>query len=235
MGSIGAESSFLCILLGHEADLLVRRSCNAELNFWFQLSVVGYYSAWMLLYDELQGGIAPTSTGELRGGAAVTTVPASGGIPGQFVCAAEPSARQPGLRILLVDDNALNLSAGQAMMSRFGHHIDTAAGGVEAIDAIQSRTYDLVLMDVRMPGMDGPETAHRIRRLPMRQPRIIALTASASAKDRSACRNAGMDGYLLKPLRPPAMVELLVKEQQLAGGAAPETPDSHVKMFAHGR
>jgi CheY-like chemotaxis protein len=159
--------------------------------------------------------------------------PASSGIPGQFVPTDEPVARWPNLRILLVDDNALNLSAGQAMMSRFGHQIDTAANGVEAIQAVVGGGYDLVLMDVRMPGMDGPETADRIRRLDLRQPRIIALTASASAKDRSACRNAGMDGYLLKPLRSPALVELLDQEQQIAGTVGPGPKNDAARMLAH--
>jgi CheY-like chemotaxis protein len=138
------------------------------------------------------------------------------------------------LRILLVDDNALNLSAGQAMISRFGHQIDTAANGGDAIKAVLCGNYDLVLLDVRMPDMDGPETARRIRRLDLRQPRIIALTASASSRDRLACRNAGMDGYLLKPLRRPALVQLLDAEQDIADKPGPASTERRPRIFAHG-
>ena len=89
------------------------------------------------------------------------------------------------------------------MISRLGHAVDSVADGIAVVEAVLSSNYDVVLMDVHMPLMDGLEATRRIRRLPppFRQPLIVALTASASAADRVACTEVGMDDYLSKPLR----------------------------------
>ncbi|MBL9192605.1 MAG: response regulator [Opitutaceae bacterium] len=107
------------------------------------------------------------------------------------------------LSILLVEDNPVNQRVGQLMLGRFGYRCDLAANGREAVEAVARRHYDLVLMDVHMPEMDGIQAAREIcsRWLPGQRPRIIALTASASPVDREQCLQAGMDAFLSKPVR----------------------------------
>jgi CheY-like chemotaxis protein len=89
------------------------------------------------------------------------------------------------------------------LIARDGHHIVTVADGESAITAVQSNVFDVILMDINMPVMDGFEATARIRALGGRihQPRIVALTASVSAADRRRAAEAGMDGYLSKPIR----------------------------------
>ena len=88
------------------------------------------------------------------------------------------------------------------MISRLGHQVDTVGDGVAVLSALTRTTYDIILMDVHMPLLDGLAATTRIRLLEsIRQPVIIALTASASAADRLACFQVGMDDYVTKPLR----------------------------------
>ncbi len=123
--------------------------------------------------------------------------------------AAGPPA--PRLRILLAEDNPVNQRVGRLMLDKLGHHVDVAANGAEAVQAVHELAYDVVLMDVHMPQMDGLEATRRIRaELPQqRQPRIVAMTASALAEDREACHGAGMDGYLAKPVRAAELAAVL--------------------------
>jgi CheY-like chemotaxis protein/HPt (histidine-containing phosphotransfer) domain-containing protein len=95
------------------------------------------------------------------------------------------------------------------MLERLGHRADVVANGVEAVRAVTAAPYDLVLMDVQMPDMDGLEATRRIRAqvAPDRQPRIVALTANAMSEDRDRCLDAGMDDYRAKPVRPEALAE----------------------------
>jgi PAS domain S-box-containing protein len=104
--------------------------------------------------------------------------------------------------LLVVEDNAVNLEVIQQMLSRLGYSADIATTGQEALDAFETSNYELVLMDVQMPVMDGLEATRRLRAdLPKeRQPRIVALTANAMRGDESKCLDAGMDGYLAKPV-----------------------------------
>lgn len=108
------------------------------------------------------------------------------------------------LRILLVEDHPANQKMTQFMLSKFGYEIHIVANGQSAVDALLARPYDLVLMDLQMPGMDGLETSRCIRRLADRihQPRIVAMTANSLGSDREACFGAGMDDFLPKPVRP---------------------------------
>ncbi|MFI5954591.1 response regulator [Cryptosporangium sp. NPDC051539] len=107
------------------------------------------------------------------------------------------------LRILLAEDNPVNQKVAQLMLAKQGHRVDTAADGAEAVAAVHRAPYDVVLMDVQMPNMDGLEATRRIRAElpPDRQPHIIAMTASVLVEDKAACRAAGMDSYLPKPVR----------------------------------
>jgi len=127
------------------------------------------------------------------------------------------------LRILLAEDNPSNLKLACLMLGKFGYRTDVACNGREAVSALAARPYDLVLMDVQMPEMDGLEATGLIRSdLPAaRQPRIIALTAHASVEDRDRCLEAGMDDFLTKPLRIDALVAALRRIPSAALAAAP--------------
>jgi CheY-like chemotaxis protein len=107
------------------------------------------------------------------------------------------------LRILLAEDNAVNRKLALRLLERMGHQADVAEDGQAAVDALETADYDLILMDVQMPRLDGLEATRRLRaRWPGRQLRIVGLTANAMAGDREECLAAGMDDYVSKPIRP---------------------------------
>jgi CheY-like chemotaxis protein/anti-sigma regulatory factor (Ser/Thr protein kinase) len=116
----------------------------------------------------------------------------------------EMAARMP-MRILLAEDNPVNRNVALRMLAGFGYDADIALNGVEAVALAQEGHYDLVLMDVQMPLLDGLEATRRIRRLlaPRDQPRIVAVSANAMREDTEAALRAGMDGYVLKPISIP--------------------------------
>jgi PAS domain S-box-containing protein len=119
----------------------------------------------------------------------------------------EPEAAKPtasSLRILLAEDNAVNQKVALRLLAQLGYRADVAANGLEALETVERQTYDVVLMDVQMPEMDGLEASRRIcGRWPAgSRPRIVAMTANAMREDREACFAAGMDDYLAKPIRP---------------------------------
>lgn len=119
-------------------------------------------------------------------------------------------AAAPGLRVLLVEDHAINALLATAMLNREGCVVDPAAGGPEALAAVAVGDYDLILMDMRMPGMTGPETAQQMRRQGITTP-IVALTANTFEDDRQACLDAGMDDFLVKPLTGDALRRVLTR------------------------
>jgi signal transduction histidine kinase/ActR/RegA family two-component response regulator len=107
-----------------------------------------------------------------------------------------------GLRILVAEDNAVNQILVKAILDRMGHFSDVVGNGLEALRQLQAAHYDLVLMDMQMPEMDGVAATRSIRRLPgpERLIPIVAMTANAMAEDREACLAAGMDDYVSKPV-----------------------------------
>jgi CheY-like chemotaxis protein/anti-sigma regulatory factor (Ser/Thr protein kinase) len=119
-------------------------------------------------------------------------------------------AAAPGRRILLVEDNPINALLARALLTREGCSVDHATRGDEAISAVKVGTYDLILMDMRMPGLNGEETARALRKLGITTP-IVALTANAFEDDRHACLAAGMNDFLVKPLSPDALRAMLIR------------------------
>jgi PAS domain S-box-containing protein len=119
----------------------------------------------------------------------------------------EHATRHP-LRILLVEDNAVNQKLALRLLAQMGYGVDVAGNGLEALEAVERQRYDLILMDVQMPEMDGLEATRRIvADVPSeRRPWIVAMTANAMEGDREACLDAGMNGYISKPIRVPELV-----------------------------
>jgi signal transduction histidine kinase/DNA-binding response OmpR family regulator len=127
------------------------------------------------------------------------------------------------LRILLVEDNPVNQKVALRMLESFGYGADLADDGLAAVEAVTRKTYDLVLMDVQMPTLDGLEATRRIRRLPLRpQPRIFAMTASVLDSERQACIDAGMERHIAKPIRRQQLGEVL---REIAADRAAATQD----------
>ena len=125
-------------------------------------------------------------------------------------------AREPSssLRVLLAEDNLVNQRLACRLLEKRGHSVAVAANGLEALQAVEKESFDLVFMDVQMPVMDGFEATAAIRKREepsgMRLP-IVALTAHAMKGDREKCLAAGMDGYISKPIRPQELDEVLRK------------------------
>ncbi|HEY7216333.1 MAG TPA: ATP-binding protein [Thermoanaerobaculia bacterium] len=125
-------------------------------------------------------------------------------------------ARGRPLRILLADDDLVGQHVILALLAHLGYKADVAFNGKEVLEALASQPYDVVLMDIQIPEIDGLETARRIRQLPAaRQPRIFALTAYAMSGDRERCLAAGMDGFISKPVR-------LAQLEEALGEAVPQ-------------
>ncbi len=106
-------------------------------------------------------------------------------------------------RALVVDDNPVNRLIAERMLQRVGVRVDTASGGVEAVERVRSGLYDIVFMDCSMPEVDGYEATRRIRGLagPQREVTVVAMTAFAGPEAEAECRDAGMDDYISKPVR----------------------------------
>jgi PAS domain S-box-containing protein len=130
------------------------------------------------------------------------------------------------LRILLAEDNVVNQKVALRLLEQMGYRADVAADGVEAVAAVERQAYDVVLMDVQMPELDGFEASREInRRWPgARRPRLVAMTANAMEGDRERCMAAGMDDYVAKPIRPEELVTALRRcrrRPEPGPGAAP--------------
>jgi PAS domain S-box-containing protein len=156
------------------------------------------------LYNALLGALTHSAAG------APVAEPALGGGGG---------ADSSPLRILLAEDNAVNQKVALALLRRLGYRADVAWNGLEALAALERQRYDVVLMDVQMPELDGLDASRRIReRWPAgARPRIIAMTANALLEDREACFAAGMDDYVAKPIRPEELAEALDRARPLGG------------------
>jgi CheY-like chemotaxis protein/HPt (histidine-containing phosphotransfer) domain-containing protein len=119
------------------------------------------------------------------------------------------------LRILLAEDNVINQQVALSFLERLGYRADVAANGLEALQSLRRQPYDVVLMDVQMPEVDGLEATRRIRQefAAEAQPHIIAMTANAMGRDREACLVVGMEDYISKPVQVGELVAALSKCQ----------------------
>ena len=135
----------------------------------------------------------------------------------------EASSGAAPLRILLAEDNEVNQKVAIRLLERLGHRADVAGNGREALTRLEHASYDVVLMDVQMPEMDGLEASRAIcARWPAgRRPRIVALTAEAMQGDREKCLAAGMDDYIVKPVTLNQLGEALAKCSPSGGAATP--------------
>ena len=114
------------------------------------------------------------------------------------------------LKILVAEDNAINQKLALLLLERMGYRADIVANGIEAIDALDRQTYDIILMDVHMPEMDGLAATREIcRTWQTQKPYIVAMTANAMHGDREQCMQAGMDGYISKPIRVNELIHAL--------------------------
>ena len=112
-------------------------------------------------------------------------------------------AERMPLRVLLAEDNLINQQVGIRLLAKLGYRADVAANGEEVLEALRRQPYDLVLMDVQMPEMDGLEATRQIQAEwpPTERPYIVALTAHAHDEARRLCEEAGMEDYITKPVR----------------------------------
>jgi FOG: CheY-like receiver len=114
------------------------------------------------------------------------------------------------LKILLAEDHPVNQTLAVALLEKMGYQVDVAEHGIAVLDALARKKYDLILMDISMPEMDGYETTkHIIERYGNARPRIVAMTANAMKGDKEQALQIGMDDYITKPIQIPRLVEVL--------------------------
>ncbi len=153
---------------------------------------------------EGMGGTISVESKHYGGSTFSFRIPAIPSEPPQESHTARPLGRPTlaDLRILLVEDNAVNQMLAMSMLRKLGASAELAQDGQECVDKVRSGDYDLVLMDIQMPRMDGVAATRAIRQIAgIRQPRIVALTANAMDSDRQACLDAGMEDFLSKPFQ----------------------------------
>ena len=144
------------------------------------------------------------------------------------------------LHVLLAEDNPVNQRITQLLLRRLGHLVDVVSDGLQAVDAVSRTSYDVVLMDVQMPRLDGLGATRTIRSRGSRdQPAIVALTSGDLAEDRAACTAAGMDAFLMKPLTLAALGTALAAVSAAGDGpsdtAIDQPPQAHPELPGTGR
>ena len=197
---------------------LFQRFGQAEASTTRQYGGTGLGLAISKRLAELMGGaMSVESDGPGRGStfcfrivAKAVPMPSAVGAAAKTKIDPTMAERHP-LRILLADDNAVNQKLAVRLLSQMGYRPDVVVNGIEAVESVERQAYDVVLMDVQMPEMDGLDATRRIRALGGVRAgvRIVAMTANAMQGDREMCLQAGMDDYLTKPIRVESLVEAL--------------------------
>lgn len=177
---------------------------------------------------ELMGGHITVDSSEGQGSVFTLDIPVQTREESESLFSDSTAPRQPDdsperpstLRVLVVDDHPVNQKLAQALLQRMGHEVSQAGNGLEALAQLRHQVFDLVLMDLHMPEMDGLECVRAIRQLPdpARHTRVIALTADAQESTRRETQAAGFDHFLTKPLRVRDLQELLAP-----AGPAPQS------------
>jgi CheY-like chemotaxis protein len=129
-----------------------------------------------------------------------------------------PEAAGRALKVLAIDDDITNLRVLDFLARKLGHSLSTASSGSEGLDRLQAETFDVLLLDLRMPGMDGFEVARQIRQRGLRLP-IVAVTADASETARQMARSSGMDAFMTKPIKRAELASML--ESLALAGSGP--------------
>ncbi len=191
----GHDSLPLVMLSAKAKSALEIKEVSAEFSAFLN-KPVHHYQLTNVLVELIRDGLSTTADPR-------SSIPSFSHFPISAITQTElPLAQTLPLRILLVEDIAVNQKIATQMLQRLGYRADVANNGLEALEALQRQIYDVIFMDVQMPEMDGLETTQRIRqdsRLSL-QPWIIAMTAHARAEDRQACLQVGMDDYVSKPV-----------------------------------
>ena len=172
----------------------------------------------------------PATRSELFDGL-MTTLSSAKRANGPTTPSSEPEQAARPLRILLAEDNPVNQRVAATVLHRRGHEVEIAATGAQALESVTRDSYDLILMDVEMPEMDGLEATRRIRALEAEtggHVPIIAMTAHAMRGDKEKCLEAGMDGYLPKPIRQQELLQLV---ENLATPPTPPPPNAPEGLF----
>ncbi len=138
------------------------------------------------------------------------------------------------VRVLLAEDNAVNQQVAVALLSKRGYQVVPVTDGLQAVEAVRREAFDIVLMDIQMPEMDGLEATRAIRTVPdFADLPIVALTAHAFAAERQRCRDAGMNDFLAKPFKPEDLFRLVDRWTGEAGTGAERNPNTEEKPMTH--
>ncbi|HTB63056.1 MAG TPA: response regulator [Opitutales bacterium] len=181
-----------------------------------------------LILEEM-GPSAPATT------LSATTRTATTGAAGTLRVELTPPSAYTPRHILLVEDNPINQEVCLKRLNKMGHKVTVAANGAEAVEAYRKGEFDLVLMDVQMPVMDGFEATQRIRDIERTRDRytpIVAMTARAMKGDEEHCLRVGMDGYMAKPFSTAKLTEILLSIEPISPGIVPKAAPRPVETEA---
>jgi len=164
---------------------------------------------------ELMGGTIDVVTNDGKGSTFSLRVafPRAEAPLAQTLLAPVPASGARSLRIILAEDNPVNQLVQLRMLRQLGYESEVAANGVELLDAIDKAAFDLVLLDIQMPVMDGIEAARELRRRGFKRIRLVALTADVTTETRAASVEVGIDEFLSKPLKLDALAAVLARAE----------------------